>query len=149
MRPVDVRCGGKRLSRNQSARVAQRQAPRTMAHDLDGMRQAACRHAGCRSRHGSRSRRVATLVADAAGNRRTPSRPNRGPLSTYARAKGELPQTQANPARSKGHLAHLLPKRQKLSRGHHAAMPWRDVPAFVARLRERETVAALALEFLI
>ena len=48
----------------------------------------------------------------------------------------------AQPARWKGHLAHLLPKRGKLSRGHHAAMAWRDVPAFLARLRERETVAA-------
>jgi hypothetical protein len=28
-------------------------------------------------------------------------------------------------------------------------MPWRDLPAFVARLGEREAVAALALEFTI
>jgi integrase len=36
-----------------------------------------------------------------------------------------------------------------LTRGHHAAMPFADVPAFLAQLRERESVAALALEFTI
>jgi integrase len=55
----------------------------------------------------------------------------------------------ANPARWKGHLAELLPKRHKLTRGHHAAMPWADVPAFVAALRDRDGLAPLALEFCI
>lgn len=64
-----------------------------------------------------------------------------------AKAKGF--RQGENPARWRGHLDHLLPKRQKLSRGHHAALPFADVPAFVARLREREAMAALALEFLI
>ena len=54
-----------------------------------------------------------------------------------------------NPAAWRGHLENLLPKRQKLARGHHAAMPYADVPAFVAKLRKREAVAALALEFAI
>jgi Arm DNA-binding domain len=50
-----------------------------------------------------------------------------------------------NPARWRGHLSHLLPRRQKLSRGHFAALPYRDVPSFMARLREREAIAAMAL----
>jgi integrase len=54
-----------------------------------------------------------------------------------------------NPAAWGGNLEHLLPKRGKLSRGHHAAMAYADVPAFVAQLREREALAALALEFCI
>ena len=54
-----------------------------------------------------------------------------------------------NPARWRGHLDNLLSKPKKLTRGHHASMPWSDVPGFVARLREREAVAALALEFTI
>ena len=54
-----------------------------------------------------------------------------------------------NPARWRGHLANLLPKRQKLARGHHAAMPYRDVPAFVERLRAAESVSGMALEFCI
>lgn len=54
-----------------------------------------------------------------------------------------------NPARWRGHLDHLLPKQQKLTRGHHAAMPFDQVPAFVACLRSRDAVAARALEFLI
>ena len=54
-----------------------------------------------------------------------------------------------NPARWRGHLDHLLAKRQKLQRGHHAAMPWSDLPDFVIRLRQRKAMAALALEFTI
>ena len=40
-----------------------------------------------------------------------------------------------------------LPKQRR--GGHHAAMAYADVPAFVASLRERETVGRLALEALI
>ena len=58
-------------------------------------------------------------------------------------------RTTDNPARLRGHLDHLLAKRPKLSRGHHAAMPYADVPGFIAELRQREAVAALALEYLI
>lgn len=54
-----------------------------------------------------------------------------------------------NPARWRGHLAQILPARAKLSRGHHKAMPYEDVPAFLTQLRARKAVAALALEFVI
>lgn len=54
-----------------------------------------------------------------------------------------------NPARWRGHLAKLLPARQRLSRGHHAALPWPDVPEFVAELRQRDAMSALCLEFVI
>jgi integrase len=66
-----------------------------------------------------------------------------------ARARGLIGKDEANPARWRGHLDKLLSKRQKLTRGHHAAMPFADVPQFVARLRERDAMAALALEFTI
>jgi integrase len=64
-----------------------------------------------------------------------------------ARAQGF--RAGENPARWRGHLSHLLPRQQKLSRGHHAALPYADVPAFIGRLRDRGGVAALALEFAI
>ncbi len=64
-----------------------------------------------------------------------------------AKAKGF--RTGENPARWRGHLDHLLPKRQKLTRGHHAAMPYALLPEFLAQLRERNGMGALALEFLI
>ena len=54
-----------------------------------------------------------------------------------------------NPARWRGHLAQILPARTKLSRGHHKAMPYDAIPAFVEQLQGREAVAALALEFVI
>ncbi|HRK18358.1 MAG TPA: integrase arm-type DNA-binding domain-containing protein [Hyphomicrobiaceae bacterium] len=54
-----------------------------------------------------------------------------------------------NPARYRGHLRHLLPDRIKLQRGHHPALPWKELPAFVTELRTRESVTALALEFCI
>ena len=76
----------------------------------------------------------------------------RGQIETVldaARAKGHIARNEANPARWRGHLDKLLAKRQKLTRGHHAAMAFDDVPEFIGRLREREATAALALEFLI
>ena len=54
-----------------------------------------------------------------------------------------------NPGRWRGHLAQILPARPRLSRGHHKAIPYEQIPAFVAKLHEREAVAALALEFTI
>jgi integrase len=57
-------------------------------------------------------------------------------------------RTGDNPARWKGHLAEVLPARSKVQRvKHHKALPWAQVPAFMAELREREGVAARALEF--
>jgi hypothetical protein len=38
-----------------------------------------------------------------------------------------------NPARWRGYLALILPKRQRLTRGHHAALPYRDLPEFIKR----------------
>jgi integrase len=54
-----------------------------------------------------------------------------------------------NPARWRGHLAQILPARRRLSRGHHKALRYEDVPSFMASLRERNATAALALEFCI
>ncbi len=54
-----------------------------------------------------------------------------------------------NPAQWRGHIAQILPVRAKLARGHHKAMPYVAIPAFVADLHKREAVAALALEFAI
>lgn len=64
-----------------------------------------------------------------------------------AKAKGM--RSGDNPARWRGHLDQMLPKRARLTRGHHAAMAYADVPDFVVRLRKRQAVAALALEFAI
>ena len=64
-----------------------------------------------------------------------------------AKAKGF--RNGENPARWRGHLDHLLPKPLKLTRGHHEAMAYEDIPKFVADLRKREATAALALEFCI
>lgn len=47
-----------------------------------------------------------------------------------AKAKGL--REGENPARWRGHLDQMLPKRQKLSRGHHAALPFDQVPVFMA-----------------
>jgi len=64
-----------------------------------------------------------------------------------AKAKGF--REGENPARWRGHLDHLLPRPSKLSRGHHAAMPYEEVAAFIAKLRERDATSALALELCI
>jgi len=64
-------------------------------------------------------------------------------------AKAQGLRSGENPARWRGHLSVLLPKPDKLRRGHHKAMPYDAVPAFVARLRASGGVGAAALEFLI
>jgi len=66
-----------------------------------------------------------------------------------AKARGLRPRDSANPAQWKGHLDVLLPKRIRLSRGHHPAMPYANVPAFMKRLADRDAMAAKALTFLI
>ncbi|MPZ47018.1 MAG: tyrosine-type recombinase/integrase [Betaproteobacteria bacterium] len=55
-----------------------------------------------------------------------------------------------NPARWRGHLDKLLPMRSKVQKvKHHAAMPYAELPAFMAQLRTREGVAPSALQFII
>ncbi len=63
-----------------------------------------------------------------------------------AKAKGH--RTGENPARWKGNLKDLLPKRRHVV-AHHKAMPYGDVPAFMAKLRASEGVGCSALEFAI
>lgn len=65
----------------------------------------------------------------------------------YAKARGW--RTGENPALWRGHLKNILPPRQRLTRGHHAAMPYGDVPGFLQSLTGRDAIAARALEFLI
>jgi integrase len=66
----------------------------------------------------------------------------------YAKVKGLV--TGDNPFRWRGHLDKLLPKPSKVSKPkHHAAMPYADVPAFMARLRTGESRSRKALEFAI
>lgn len=66
-----------------------------------------------------------------------------------AKAKGVRPQDSMNPAAWRGHLALLLPKQSKLSRGHHAALSYTDVSSFWTALASRPALAARCLEFTI
>lgn len=66
-----------------------------------------------------------------------------------AAAKAGGHRTGENPARWLDNLKDLLPKRRKLTRGHHAAMSYSKVPAFMVDLRKRDAIAAAALEFTI
>jgi integrase len=53
-----------------------------------------------------------------------------------------------NPARWKGHLDNLLATLSKSDRTkHHPALPWQQVGAFMAALRQQEGIAAKAVEF--
>jgi integrase len=53
-----------------------------------------------------------------------------------------------NPARWHGHLEHVLPARSKIQKPiHFPALPYSEIAEFIAALRQREGVAARALEF--
>jgi integrase len=55
-----------------------------------------------------------------------------------------------NPARWKGNLDHLLPAKSKVRPvQHHPALPYSEIPAFMAEIRECPDGAARALEFTI
>lgn len=55
-----------------------------------------------------------------------------------------------NPARWRGHLDKLFPKRSKVSRVvHHPALPWQEAPAFITELRNHNSLSHRALEMTI
>src|SRR5437762_1066031 len=55
-----------------------------------------------------------------------------------------------NPARWRGHLDKLLPKKTKVRRpAHHAALPYEEIGSFMTELRQRDAIAARGLEFAI
>lgn len=64
----------------------------------------------------------------------------------WARVRGY--RDGENPARWRGHLDKLLPARSKVAKvKHHPAMAINALPAFVAALRGKSVVSAMALEF--
>src|SRR5215213_10365219 len=66
----------------------------------------------------------------------------------WAKARGY--RDGENPARWRGHLDKLLPNRRKVQTvRNHPAMPYSDLPVFMAELRSRKSVSARALEFAI
>lgn len=65
-----------------------------------------------------------------------------------ARAQGL--SVAPNPAAWRGHLDKLLPKRSKASRTHHAAMDYRELPAFFKALHDdRSSASSIALQLTI
>lgn len=67
-----------------------------------------------------------------------------------AKVAGHIQSPWENPARWKGNLEHLLPKRKsKKQARHHAAMPFEELPAFWQTLKKRPATAARALELTI
>jgi integrase len=55
-----------------------------------------------------------------------------------------------NPARWRGHLENLLPKKSKVRRvEHHAALPYAEISVLMGELRGQEGIAARALAFAI
>jgi integrase len=67
-----------------------------------------------------------------------------------AQVDGHIHQDRTNPARWKGWLDRKLPNPKKIGdRGHHAAMPYADLPEFMATLRSAPGVAAKALAFIV
>jgi integrase len=66
----------------------------------------------------------------------------------WAKVKGY--RDGENPARWRGHLDKLLPKKSKVRKPeHHAALPYREMPEFLVELRKQQGIAARALELTI
>jgi integrase len=57
-------------------------------------------------------------------------------------------RTGDNPARWRGHLKEMLPAKSQIHTvQHHPALPYEELPAFMASLRSRDSISARALEF--
>lgn len=54
-------------------------------------------------------------------------------------------RTGENPARWRGQLDHILPRHTKSTDDHHNAMPYGEVPAFLASLEQKRGFSVLAL----
>jgi integrase len=68
----------------------------------------------------------------------------------WARVRYGNGADRPNPARWKGHLDHLLPGKTNVAPvEHHEALPYQDVPRFMAALRARSGTSARCLEFAI
>lgn len=66
----------------------------------------------------------------------------------WASARGY--RSGENPARWRGHIENLLPKRSKVAKVvHHAALDYQAMPEFMAHLRKQAGITPRALEFLI
>ena len=67
-----------------------------------------------------------------------------------AQVDGHIHQDRTNPARWRGWLDRKLPNPKKVGeRSHHAALPYADLPDFMARLGRAPGIAAKALAFVI
>ena len=62
-----------------------------------------------------------------------------------AKAKGL--RVGDNPAAWRGHLDVLMAKQDRSNVRHHAALPFKDIAAFMVKLSSRKAIAARALEF--
>ncbi len=69
--------------------------------------------------------------------------------AVLARATAKGFRTGPNPAQWRNHLDQILPKTNKLSRGHHKALPYVRLSEFIAAIRQSASISNLALEFLI
>ena len=86
-------------------------------------------------------------MGQSAGNRQ----PFKGRIETIlaaAQALGHVPEDRAARPMDKA-MDRLSPKRQRLTRGHHRALAYSDLPAFWVKLAETPGTAARALMFTI
>ncbi len=67
----------------------------------------------------------------------------------YAAVKGARDRNAINPALWKGNLEHAFPRRSTKAVKHHAALPFAEIPAFMADLSGREALSARCLEITI
>ena len=149
------RCEGNDLRRDrrrphcvQRFAVAKREAQGAVAHDARCLRRAAARHAARRDRDRRCPCRLEAALAIAPGDSVAAGGRIEMVLDA-ARALGHIDEDRANVARWRGHLDRLLAKRTRLSRGHHAAMPYAEVPGFVDKLRAIDTTGARAIELIV
>jgi integrase len=69
--------------------------------------------------------------------------------AVLARATAKGYRIGHNPAQWRNHLDQIFPKPNKLTRGHHKALPYAELPQFIDDLHQSKSISNLALEFTI
>jgi integrase len=130
-------------------RLAKRETPGAMEFDAGSLCGANFREPARRSHRYRPCHESLGADMDIEAGNRIPRSGRIESVLDWARVRGY--REGENPARWRGHLDHLLPKRGRLTRGHHAALPWHDVPTFFEYLTRfpSENISAPALRFLI
>ena len=140
-------CAGKYITANKASWPEEKHRPTNGRTSLTTYVLPIWAPVGIGNRHRARDPRSRADLDDRVRDSIPCPRADRSVLS-YATTHGW--RAGENPARWRGHLENVLPKKSKVAKvEHHAALPWRESGAFMKSLATEHGTGALAFQFAI